>query len=145
MDFFCCSLFVLQPNWYRLNRANSCSYFYLRIERWTSPLYWYEKPCFTKLKFLGKEEWKRRKPQPEYRRQSPKLHIGIDAKTLQIRAVQLSKNNASDSQVLSYLLDQIPQGEQIDSVYTDGTYGTKNCRQVIAEVCLKPKCTPSNY
>ncbi len=39
----------------------------------------------------------------------------------------------SDSQVLGDLLDQIPQDEQIDSVYTDGAYHTKQCRQVIAD------------
>ncbi|EMU34875.1 transposase, partial [Acinetobacter baumannii ABNIH17] len=30
-------------------------------------------------------------------------------------------------------LDQIPQDERIDSVYTDGAYDTKQCRQVIAD------------
>ena len=33
----------------------------------------------TGLKFLGEGEWKRKKHQPEYRRQWRKLHIGIDA------------------------------------------------------------------
>ena len=87
----------------------------------------------TGLKFLGEGEWKRKKHQPEYRRQWRKLHIGIDAETLQIRAIQLTTNNGSDSQVLGDLLDQIPQDEQIDSVYTDGAYDTKQCRQVIAD------------
>jgi len=87
----------------------------------------------TGLKFLGEGEWKRKKHQPEYRRQWRKLHIGIDAETLQIRAVQLTTNNVSDSQVLSDLLDQVPLDEQIDSVYTDGAYDTKRCRQVIAD------------
>ena len=87
----------------------------------------------TGLKFLGEDEWKRKKHQPEYRRQWRKLHIGIDAETLQIRAIQLTTNNVSDSQVLGDLLDQIPQDEQIDSVYTDGAYDTKQCRQVIAD------------
>jgi hypothetical protein len=70
----------------------------------------------TGLKFLGECEWKRKKHQPEYRRQWRKLHIGIDAKTLKIRAVQLTTNNVSDSQVLGDLLDQIPLDERIDSV-----------------------------
>ena len=87
----------------------------------------------TGLKFLGEGEWKRKKHQPEYRRQWRKLHIGIDAETLQIRAIQLTTNNVSDSQVLGDLLDQIPQDEQMDSVYTDGAYDTKQCRQVIAD------------
>ena len=79
----------------------------------------------TGLKFLGEGEWKRKKHQPEYRRQWRKLHIGIDAKTMQIRAIQLTTNNVSDSQVIGDLLDQIPQDEQIDSIYTDGAYNTK--------------------
>jgi len=87
----------------------------------------------TGLKFLGEGEWKRKKHQPEYRRQWRKLHIGIDAETLQIRAVQLTTNNVSDSQVLGDLLDQIPQDEHIDSVYTDGAYDTKRCRQLITD------------
>ena len=87
----------------------------------------------TGLKFLGKGEWKRKKHGPQYHRQSRKLHIAIDAETLQIRAIQLTTNNVSDSQVLGDLLDQIPQDERIDSVYTDGAYDTKRCRQVIAD------------
>lgn len=85
----------------------------------------------TGLKFLG--EWKRKKHQPEYRRQWRKLHIGIDAETLQIRAVQLTTNNISDSQVIDDLLGQIPLDERIDFVYTYGAYDTKRCRQVIAD------------
>ena len=57
----------------------------------------------------------------------------IDAKTLQIRAVQLTTNNVSDSRILGELLDQILLDEQIDSVYTDEAYNTKQCRQVIAD------------
>lgn len=36
------------------------------------------------MNFLGEGEWKRKKHQPEYRHQWRKLHIAIDAKTLQI-------------------------------------------------------------
>jgi len=87
----------------------------------------------TGLKFLGEGEWKGKKHGPEYHRQWRKLHIGIDAETLQIRAVQLSINNVSDSQVLGHLLAQIPEDERVDSVYTDGAYDTKYCRQVILD------------
>ena len=85
------------------------------------------------MKFLGEGEWKRKKHGAEYRRQWRKLHIAIDAKTLQIRAVQLTTNNVSDSQVLEDLLAQIPLDEPIDSVYTDGAYDTQHCRQVILD------------
>ena len=82
----------------------------------------------TGLKFLGEGEWKCKKHGPKYRRQWRKLHIGIDAKTLQIRAVQLTTNNVSDSQVLDDLLAQIHLDERIDSVCTNGAYDTKHCR-----------------
>ena len=49
------------------------------------------------LKFLGEGEWKRKRHQPEYRRQWHKLHIGIDAETLQIQAVYPTTNNVCDS------------------------------------------------
>ena len=52
---------------------------------------------------------------------------------MQIRAVKLTTNHVSDSQVLDVLLNQIPSDECIDSVYTDRAYDTKQCRQVIAD------------
>ncbi len=55
------------------------------------------------------------------------------AQTLRIRAFQLTTNNVNDSQVLGDLRYQIPQNEQIDSVYTVGAYDTKHCRQVIVD------------
>ncbi len=87
----------------------------------------------TGLKFLGEGEWKRKKHQSKYRRQWRKLHIGIDAEILQIRAVQFTTSNVRNFQVLGDLLNQIPQAEPIDSVYTDGTYDTEQCREVIAD------------
>ena len=50
-----------------------------------------------------------------------------------MRAVQLTTNNVNDSQVLGDLIHQIPSDEQIDSVYIDGSYVTKYCRQVISD------------
>ncbi len=56
------------------------------------------------------------------------------AQTLyQIRVVQLTTNNVSDSQVLGDLLDQIPLDERIDLVYTDGADDTKHCRQIFLD------------
>ena len=87
----------------------------------------------TGLKFLGEGEWKRKKHGYEYRRQWRKLHIAIDAETLQIRAVQFTRNNVNDSQVLEDLLAQISLDEQIISVYTNCSYDTKHCRQIILD------------
>ena len=85
------------------------------------------------MKFIGEGEWKCKKHGAKYRCQWRKLHIAIDAKTLQISVVQLTTNDVSDSQVLEDLLAQIPLDEQIDSVYTDGAYDTKHCRKVILD------------
>lgn len=42
-----------------------------------------------------------------------KLHIALDAETLQIRAVEaIQINNVGDSQVLGEPLDQIPKDEE---------------------------------
>ncbi|CAM4384220.1 Transposase DDE domain-containing protein [Acinetobacter pragensis] len=87
----------------------------------------------TGLKFLGEGEWKRKKHHAEYRSQWRKLHIGINAKTLQILAIQLTTNNVSHSQVLGGLLDQILPDEQINSVYADVAYDTKYCRQLTSD------------
>ena len=70
--------------------------------------------------------------------------ILVYAETLQIRAVQLTTNNVSDSQVLGDLFDQIPQDEQLYSVYTDGSYDTKLCRHVIADRQAQAVIPPRN-
>lgn len=54
----------------------------------------------TGIKFLGEIEWKSKKHGPERRRQQRKLHIGIDAQTLQIRAICVTSNNVSDAAVI---------------------------------------------
>ena len=78
----------------------------------------------------------------EYRHQWRKLHLGIDAKTPQVCTIEFTTNNVIDSQEFGDLLDQIPQDEQIDSVYTDGAYDTKHCRQVILDLDAHAVITP---
>lgn len=55
----------------------------------------------TGIKFQGESEWKCKKQGAEYRRQWRKLHIGIDADTLQIRAICVTSNNVRGTSVLS--------------------------------------------
>lgn len=86
----------------------------------------------TGIKMMGEGEWKRKKHGAEYRRQWRKLHIGIDADTLQIRAVMVTKSRIGDASVLPDLLDQIPQDEALLSVCGDGAYDTKRCHKAIA-------------
>ena len=87
----------------------------------------------TGIKFLGEGEWKRKKHGAEYRRQWRKVHLGIDASTLEIRAIEVTDNSVGDAPMLPELLAQIPPGEPLASVRTDGAYDTKACHAAIAQ------------
>lgn len=87
----------------------------------------------TGIKMMGEGEWKTRKYGASYRRQWRKVHIGIDAETLDIRAIEVTTNAIGDAPVLPDLLAQIPADEQIGSVGGDGAYDTKKCHAAIAE------------
>ena len=78
----------------------------------------------TGIKFLGEGEWKCKKHGPERRLQWRKLHIGIDAQTLQIRAICVTSNNVSDAAVLPDLLQQLSNNEALESLAGDGAYDT---------------------
>jgi hypothetical protein len=68
-----------------------------------------------------------------YRRQWRKVHLGIDATTLEIRAIEVTDNATGDAPMLPYLLDQIAEDETIASVSGDGAYDTKACHEAIAQ------------
>ncbi len=87
----------------------------------------------TGIKMLGEGEWKTKKHGADYRRQWRKVHLGIDAATLEIRAMEVTDNSIGDAPVLPDLLDQIPIDEQISAVSGDGAYDTKACHEAIAE------------
>lgn len=86
----------------------------------------------TGVKFLGEGEWKRKKHGAESRRQWRKVHLGIDAQTLEIRAVEVTSNGIGDAPMLPELLAQIPEDEPIASVCADGAYDTRGCLDAIA-------------
>lgn len=86
----------------------------------------------TGIKMLGEGEWKTKKHGADYRRQWRKVHLGIDAATLEIRAIEVTDNATGDAPMLPYLLDQIGDSETIASVSGDGAYDTKGCHEAIA-------------
>ena len=92
----------------------------------------------TGIKFLCEGEWKYKKHGPERRRQWRKLHIGIDAQTLQIRAICVTSNNVSDASVLPDLLQQLPEDEPLESLTGDGAYDT----QPVHEAVMRRGATP---
>ena len=86
----------------------------------------------TGIKMLGEGEWKRKKHGADYRRQWRKIHMGIDAQTLEIRAFEVTDNAEGDAPMLPELLSQIPADEVILSVSGDGAYDTKGSHAAIA-------------
>jgi hypothetical protein len=86
----------------------------------------------TGIKMLGEGEWKTKKHGADYRRQWRKVHLGIDATTLEIRAIEVTDNATGDAPMLPCLLDQIGTNEAIASVSGDGAYDTKACHEAIA-------------
>lgn len=86
----------------------------------------------TGIKMLGEGEWKRKKHGADYRRQWRKVHLGIDAQTLEIRAIEVTDSSTGDAPMLPCLLEQIPSNEPVVSVSGDGAYDTKLCHEAIA-------------
>ena len=96
----------------------------------------------TNIKFLGEGEWKCKKHGPERRRQWRKLHIGIDAQTLQIRAIAVTSNNVSDASVIPDLLGQLPADEVLKILGGDGAYDTLPVHEAVIERGAIPVIPP---
>ena len=92
----------------------------------------------TGIKFLGEGEWKTKKHGTERRQQWRKVHLGIDAQTLQIRAIVVTTNEVGDSPVAAELLAQIPNDEAVVSFTGDGAYDTQD----VYEACHQRQTTP---
>ena len=86
----------------------------------------------TGIKMLGEGEWKTKKHGADYRRQWRKVHLGIDAATLELRAIEVTDNTTGYAPMLPCLLNQIGANEAIASVSGDGAYDTKACHDAIA-------------
>jgi hypothetical protein len=101
----------------------------------------------TGIKMLGEGEWKTKKYGAHYHRQWRKVHPGIDASTLEIRAMEVTDNSIGDAPVLPALLNQISVDERIASVSGDGAYDTEDCHEAIAlraaHAVIQPAGTPS--
>jgi hypothetical protein len=86
----------------------------------------------TGIKVEGEGEWNARKPGGTKRRVWRKIHIGIDEKSLEIRAAEFTTNDVGDAPMLPALLDQIPPEQEIGSVTADGAFDTRKCHDAIA-------------
>ena len=81
----------------------------------------------------GEGEWHARKHGGPKRRVWRKIPLGIDEKTLEVRAAEITASHIGDAPVLPDLLGQIPPDEEIGSVTADGAYDTRKCHDAIAE------------
>ena len=86
----------------------------------------------TGIKAMGEGEWSTRKHGASRPRQWAKIHLGIDAETLEIRAVEVTGSRVGDGPMLPRLLEQIPPDEPIETVTADGAYDTRACHAAIA-------------
>ena len=86
----------------------------------------------TGIKVEGEGEWNARKHGGTKRRVWRKIHIGIDEKSLEIRAAEFTTSEIGDAPMLPELLDQIPPGQEIATVTADGAFDTRKCHNAIA-------------
>ncbi len=86
----------------------------------------------TGIKSEGEGEWFAKKHGPSKPRQWRKVHLGIDADTLEIRAIEVTGSRVGDAPMLPELLDQIPDDQPIGKVSADGAYDTRACHAAIA-------------
>lgn len=84
------------------------------------------------VKAEGDGEWLAKKHGPSKPRDWRKVHLGIDAATLKIRANEITGSRVGDAPVLPDLLDQIPEDQPIDKVTADGAHDTRACHAAIA-------------
>ena len=85
----------------------------------------------TGLRVYGSGEWHVRKHRHGRRRAWRKLHLGVDERTKEIVAVEVTPSRVHDCRLLPVLLDQIPG--RIVQVSGDGAYDTRACYQSILE------------
>lgn len=85
----------------------------------------------TGIKIYGEGEWKTKCHGVSKRRTWRKLHLAVDDKTLEILAVEVTGNDASDGGQLPALVDAIE--DDIYQVSADGGYDYASCHEAIAE------------
>ncbi len=86
----------------------------------------------TGIKVMGEGEWSARKHGASRPRQWCKVHLGIDADTLEVRAIEVTGSRVGDGPMLPKLLEQIPPEEPIGTVTADGAYDTRACHAAVA-------------
>jgi hypothetical protein len=83
----------------------------------------------TGIKAEGEGEWFAKKHGPTKPRQWRKVHLGIDADTLEIRAIEITGSRVGDAPMLPEPLDQIPDDQPI------GKVSAPSCLMIFRRAC----------
>jgi len=94
----------------------------------------------TGLKVYGAREWRVWKHRMSRQRTWHELHLGIDERTKEIVAVELTGSRVHNSQRLPALLEQIPN--PIEQVSGDGAYDTRACYEAVLQRGATPVFIP---
>lgn len=97
----------------------------------------------TGIKSMGKSEWIAKKHGAERRRQWRKVHLGIDADTLQIRAIAVTTNEVGESPAHADLLSQIPRQQIVTTFTGDEAYRTPDMHEACNRRGVIPVIPPS--
>lgn len=93
------------------------------------------------LKIMGEGEWKVKIHGTDKRRSWIKIHIGVDTKTQDLVAIEVTDEKTGDSTVLSRLIDRAGKG--IEKVFADGAYDSAECRKYLhkrkVQDCIPPR------
>jgi hypothetical protein len=85
----------------------------------------------TDIKAMGEGEWVTRKHGASCPRPWCNVHLGIDAETLEVRAIEVTGRRVGDGPTLPKLLKQIPL-EPIGTITADGAYDPRACQSAVA-------------
>ena len=86
----------------------------------------------TGIKVEGEGEWNARKHGGPKRRVRRNVHLGIDAQTLEIGAVEVTSSAIGDAPMLPEMLNQIPPNQQTACVTADGAIAKRGASALIS-------------
>lgn len=96
----------------------------------------------TGVQVLGEGEWKRLKHGESRCQVWKKLHIALDAESLDIVALDVTDSVRLDGNYLPGLIEQID--DPIEQITGDGAYDKQNCYEVAHKVGAKPVFPPQH-
>jgi hypothetical protein len=97
----------------------------------------------TSVKAEGDGDWLAKQHGPSKPRDWRKVHLWIDAVTLEIWASEITGSRIGDMPVLPDLLGRIPRGQPLGMVIAIGAYDTRACHAAIAALGAAAVIPPS--